>query len=158
MNNPTTYYTIQLAPDYDATVWCFDDEAAYLDAVRHAQQLGHKMHTAVADGIPKDGQLADLDEFKAWSTTFAHMKQSGRNVAPLPPNPDGQNDVRAKQAHETTFTFGRVSGMASTGVDEQTILGAMMAALMHWCDRTGTDFDAALRAGRERYREETTPQ
>lgn len=158
MSNHSTYYTIQLARDYDATVWCFDDETAYLDAVRHAQQLGHKMHTAVADGIPKDGQLADLNEFKAWATTFAHMKQSAQNAAPLPPNPDGQNDVRAKWANQTMFTFGRVSGMDDAGVDDQTILGAMLAGLMHWCDRTGIEFEAALRTGRERYREETTPQ
>lgn len=48
----------------------------------------------------------------------------------LPPDPDGQNDDRAKWADAAITAFRR-----ETGSDDDTILSDLLADLMHWSDR-----------------------
>lgn len=68
----------------------------------------------------------------------------------LPPDPEGMNDSRAEWAEEALQTF-----MTRTGTDREDALGDLLSDLMHWADRNGTDFKAALRTADAHYHEET---
>ena len=71
----------------------------------------------------------------------------------LPPDPDGQNDDRAKWAKAAVLAF-----MAETGTDEADALPDMLADLMHWADREGYDFGDQLHRARRHYIAETAPE
>jgi hypothetical protein len=45
--------------------------------------------------------------------------------------------------------------MKETGTDQEAALGDLLADLMHWTDRNGQDFDAALDRARGHYEAET---
>jgi hypothetical protein len=68
----------------------------------------------------------------------------------LPPDPDNMNGARAGWAGAALSTF-----MTETGTDQEDALGDLLADLMHWADRNGYDFDAALERARGYYEEET---
>jgi hypothetical protein len=68
----------------------------------------------------------------------------------LPPDPDELNDSRAIWAGAAVTIF-----MDITGTGEEDALGDLLADLMHWADRHGHDFGAALDCARAHYREET---
>jgi len=71
-------------------------------------------------------------------------------IQKLPPDPEGMNDSRAEWAGAALSSF-----MMVTGTDEEDALGDLLADLMHWADRNGYDFDAALDPGRWHYDAET---
>jgi len=73
-----------------------------------------------------------------------------RNRKHLPPDPENMNDNRAAWAGAALSAF-----MMVTGIDEEDALGDLLADLMHWADRHGYDFDAALDRGRWHYDAET---
>lgn len=73
----------------------------------------------------------------------------------LPPDPDGQNNDRGEWADRALRTFAEVTGMDMAGEDDETILGDLLADLMHWCDRNAVDFDDMLERARMNYAEET---
>jgi hypothetical protein len=68
----------------------------------------------------------------------------------LPTDPQGRNDERALWAQVALAAF-----MAETSTDESTALIEFLAGVMHWCDRTGENFEAHLERARSLYREET---
>jgi hypothetical protein len=68
----------------------------------------------------------------------------------LPPDPEGMNERRAAWAGLAIAAF-----MAATGTDLGDALPDLLADLMHWSDRTGYDFDAALERARDHYEVET---
>jgi hypothetical protein len=68
----------------------------------------------------------------------------------LPPDPDGMNDDRSNWAGSALAMF-----MQITGTEEADALGDLLADLMHWADRKGYDFDAALECARTHYHAET---
>lgn len=74
----------------------------------------------------------------------------------LPPDPDKMNDDRAEWAGAAVSTFEQQVYLVPNCEPKQTILGDLLANLMHWCDRNGVDFNQALQVGREHYMEETT--
>lgn len=68
----------------------------------------------------------------------------------LPPDPDGKNDDRAACASAALVAF-----LDETHTDPQDALPDLLGNLMHWCDRSGRDFDAALERARKHYAAET---
>jgi hypothetical protein len=79
-------------------------------------------------------------------------------ISNLPPDPDGMNEQRAGWAAQGVMTFAHATGMVRAGEDNATVLGDLLADLMHWCDRLGIDFDAALAKARGMYKDETRPK
>jgi hypothetical protein len=75
---------------------------------------------------------------------------AGRKPSPLPPNPDGMNFDRAAWADKAIDAF-----REATGTDLEDALGDLLADLMHWADRAGYDYDAALDRARGHYEAET---
>jgi hypothetical protein len=71
---------------------------------------------------------------------------------PLPADPEEMNNDRAQWAAEAIYAFQRV-----TGTEDQDALGDLLCDLMHWCDRNGCEFEAALSRARMHYEAETTP-
>jgi hypothetical protein len=71
----------------------------------------------------------------------------------LPPDPEGQNDDRAKWAGVALDAF-----QAETGTDDCDKLGDLLGDLMHWCDRNNQEFEWALDRARNYYRQETMPE
>jgi hypothetical protein len=67
----------------------------------------------------------------------------------LPPDPRNMNDSRAAWAGAALSTF-----MTQTGTDREDAMSDLLADLMHWADRNGQDFDAALDRAREHYKAE----
>jgi hypothetical protein len=70
---------------------------------------------------------------------------------PLPADPE-KNDDRAVWAAAALNEFRRI-----TGTEDEDALGDLLCDLMHWSDRNGCDFDAALSRARMHYEAETTP-
>ena len=82
-------------------------------------------------------------------------KDEGHNRATpgnrvLPPDPENMNGDRAKWAQAALRTFRK-----ATGADAEEALGDLITDLMHWSDRSGFDFDAALERARTHYEAET---
>ncbi len=73
-----------------------------------------------------------------------------RKKPKLPPGHDGLNDYRSAWAGSALATF-----MLVTGTEAEDALGDLLADLMHWADRKGYDFDAALDRARFHYEAET---
>jgi len=71
----------------------------------------------------------------------------------LPRDPEGMNEKRTAWAGLAIAAF-----RDATGTDPEDALPDLLADLMHWCDRNGTDFDAALERGRYHYEAETTEE
>lgn len=69
----------------------------------------------------------------------------------LPPDPEGMNDNRAAWAGLAIAAF-----QAATGTDGEDVLCDLLADLMHWADRHGYDFSAALDRALHHYEEETS--
>ncbi len=61
------------------------------------------------------------------------------------------NDKRAEWAEVVLATFCRVAQ-----TDECDALVDLLADLMHWCDRSGSRFNDALRIARMHYKAETS--
>jgi hypothetical protein len=70
----------------------------------------------------------------------------------LPPDPENMNDQRAAWAAAALQAFRYI-----TGTDEEDALGDLLCDLMHWCDRSGHDFNAALSRAGAHYEAETVP-
>lgn len=68
----------------------------------------------------------------------------------LPPDPEGMNDERTSWAERAINTF-----IEATGTDREDALPDLLANLMHWADREGTDFNANLETARMHYEAET---
>jgi hypothetical protein len=68
----------------------------------------------------------------------------------LPPDPDDLNDHRAEWASAALREFQRTTN----DVNEDALAG-LLAGLMHWCDRHGTDFEHELTRARSMYGNET---
>lgn len=63
----------------------------------------------------------------------------------LPPDPEGINDERARRAASALAKY----------YDKEAAASDLLADLMHWCDRNGSDFDAELARAQWHYDEET---
>ena len=68
----------------------------------------------------------------------------------LPTDPQKRNEERALWAQITLAAF-----MAETSTDEGDALVEFLAGVMHWCDRSGENFEAHLERARSLYGEET---
>jgi len=77
---------------------------------------------------------------------------------------DPRNADRALWAALAVVSFASVTGMsADVQADPETVLGDLLAGLMHWCDVQQTnarrlesvDFESALERARNHYNEET---
>ena len=68
----------------------------------------------------------------------------------LPPDPDRLNEDRSSWAGAAITTFIHV-----TGTDEEDAVADLLADLIHYCDRKGTDFETALDRARGHYEAET---
>jgi len=60
------------------------------------------------------------------------------------------NDDRAEWAATALRSFQR-----RTGTEHEDSLGDLLCDLMHWCDRSDFDFEAALSRARSHYEAET---
>lgn len=74
---------------------------------------------------------------------------------PLPPDPEGMNEERAGWAKSALDTFASATRHRPDDRDWQEILEDFLANAMHFADREGIDFDAALDMARCHYEEET---
>jgi hypothetical protein len=72
---------------------------------------------------------------------------------PMPPDPEEMNQERAGWAQAALETF-----CGRTGTDPSDAVSDLIADLMHWCDRTGSDWNSELARGMTHYNEETTEQ
>jgi hypothetical protein len=72
------------------------------------------------------------------------------NKPQLPPDPDGQNNDRAKWAEAAIKEFER-----ETGTDREDGLADLLCDLMHWADRNGFDFAAEMNQAAYHYDAET---
>jgi len=74
----------------------------------------------------------------------------------LPPDPDGQNDDRAKWARHALLSF-----QGLVGTEDEDAISDLLCDIMHLCDREmdgyETDFEAALDRARGHYTGETMP-
>ena len=68
----------------------------------------------------------------------------------LPPDPEGMNDQRSTWPEAAITAFRQ-----ATNTDEDDALGDLLADLMHWADRSGYDFAAALDRALFHYEAET---
>ena len=68
-----------------------------------------------------------------------------------PPDPENMNDGRAEWAAAALRHF-----QCTTGSEYDDGLSDLLGDLMHWCDRSGIDFDAELSRARMHYEAETT--
>lgn len=73
-----------------------------------------------------------------------------RELNPIPPDPDGQNNNRAIWADYAILEFRK-----ATGTDPGDALADLLCDLMHWDDRNQQDFENALARAYGHYREET---
>jgi hypothetical protein len=153
MQSQNRYYTIVLASDPDESVWYFDDEAKYNEALRHAQEQNQMLVKKVVDSMPDECKVADLDEFKAWATTFAHMRI--RDPLSLTPQRDALNDRRAISAGTAIRAFEAETGMDKHPQDYQIVVRDLLCNLMHFCNRGGMSFDDVLHDARAHYRAQT---
>lgn len=71
----------------------------------------------------------------------------------LPPDPEGKNDDRARWAAAALRRF-----QSETGTDSEDMLGDLLCDLMHWSDRSGLGFEAALSTARMHYEAETAEE
>jgi hypothetical protein len=85
--------------------------------------------------------------------SFSGKLKEFRRMPPLPADRDGLNDDRAAWAGSALAEF-----MLVTGTDEEERLSDLLADLMHWADRNGYAFDAALERARGHYEAETAGQ
>ena len=70
----------------------------------------------------------------------------------LPPDPENQNDDRARWAETALNSFRQ-----ETGADTEDALPDLLCDLMHLADRKGWNFEAELERARTHYEAETTP-
>lgn len=70
----------------------------------------------------------------------------------IPPNPDGQNDDRSAWVQHALHEYARVRPGSA---EPRIMLAALLADLMHWCDREGVSFDQHLRLARGTYARDT---
>ena len=75
----------------------------------------------------------------------------------IPPDPENLNDDRADWAGQAIAAFAHATRMDTVGEDAETMLGDLLADLMHWCDRNNVDFETQLACARSNYAEETRP-
>jgi len=71
----------------------------------------------------------------------------------LPPDPDGQNEDRAKWAGVALDAF-----IVETGTDREDALADLLCDLMHWANVYGQDFDRGLSRATDSYAEEIAPE
>lgn len=86
-----------------------------------------------------------------------------RNLRLIETHTDPSNADRALWGSLAILTFASVTGQSGdVGVDPETVLGDLLAGLMHWCDvqKASTrlvepiSFESALGRARNHYREE----
>ena len=77
-------------------------------------------------------------------------KDRSIQTKPLPPDRDQFNANRARWADVALNEFQRL-----TGADTGDAVSDLLADLMHWCCRSGQDFEAELQRAREHYDCET---
>jgi len=70
----------------------------------------------------------------------------------LPPDPEHQNDDRARWAEIALLAFQR-----ETGTDLEDALPDLLCDLIHLCDRRKWDFETELERAQAHYQIETTP-
>ena len=68
----------------------------------------------------------------------------------LPADPEGMNGSRTGSANIAIRAF-----QTATGTDDESVLGDLLANLLHWCDANQQDFDIALDRARWHYEAET---
>jgi hypothetical protein len=86
-----------------------------------------------------------------------------KNLRLIETHRDPNNADRALWGSLAVVTFASVTGQsADVEVDPETVLGDLLAGLMHWCDVQNTSaslgepisFESALRRAQNHYREE----
>jgi hypothetical protein len=115
---------------------------------------------------PVVGTVKESELGKDWSAE-SHLKSAStdleksevylldlmttKEAKDLPPNPDGENGVRAEKAVRALAHFVKVGNGKS--VDQ--FMGELIASLMHYADRAGVSFESALQDGRFNYQANT---
>jgi hypothetical protein len=86
-----------------------------------------------------------------------------KNLRLIETQADPENTDRALWGSLAVVTFASITGQSGdVGVDPETVLGDLLAGLMHWCDvqKTSTclaesiTFESALQRAQSHYREE----
>jgi hypothetical protein len=70
--------------------------------------------------------------------------------APVPSDPEGQNDTRAARAALAVTSF-----LTTDRLDPRDAVQDLLCDLAHYCDRNGEDFAMALRSAKTNYKAET---
>lgn len=83
------------------------------------------------------------------NTTVTETPLKSRRA--LPPDPQGCNADRARCAESVLKEYQR-----QTGCHSQIALSALLADLMHWCDRSGQVFEFELLRANGYYEDATT--
>lgn len=110
----------------------------------------------------KDVEQALKKHFRVVSTVFpvstagrVVFEMGGYNEDRLPGDVyvkkgrDVTNDDRAEWADKGVRAF-----QNAVKTDDESVLGDLLADLMHWADKNNYDFDSALERGRDHYTEE----
>ena len=119
---------------------------------QHAVKIlsdGYGLSPDEARGLLSGSIPVEIDEAAGTITYEADF----RSKTDLPPDPDGMNDDRSTWAGAALALFTQL-----TGTEEEDALGDLLADLMHWADRKGYDFDAALQGARSHYVAETADE
>jgi hypothetical protein len=95
--------------------------------------------------------IVDLSRSKPVHTPDPDGFLAHRVTFPLPPDPDGRNDVRADRALAAVRCFQR-----ETGSDDEDAISDLLADLMHLCDRCALPWPEQLARAQSHYCEETS--
>lgn len=93
-----------------------------------------------------------MKKSKRQPTTPIMTPDPFKRTKPLTPDPEQLNANRARWAAIVLAEFQR-----QTGSDPEDAVSDLLADLMHWCDRSGQEFNDELRRALHHYEEETIP-
>jgi hypothetical protein len=110
---------------------------------------GYGLSPEEARGLLSGSIPVEIDEAAG---TISYQAECHR-TSELPPDPDGMNGDRSAWAGVALALFRQV-----TGTEDADALGDLLADLMHWADRKGYDFEAALDRARFHYEAETAEE
>jgi hypothetical protein len=82
------------------------------------------------------------------------MTDQTTDLTMLPPDPETMNAARAGLAECVVRHFQSITGPGAF-IDLEDVLSDLLCDLMHWSDRQGFDFDAALRRAHGHHDAET---
>lgn len=135
--------TVSLIPAADETT----AHQSFRESLREDEMDSRELDLDVSLVV---GEYTGVDTVRVPEGTDWHLSTVHPLGAGLPPDPEGENDNRAKWAYAALAVFRR-----TTRCEQEEMLKDLLCDLMHWADRNGGEFDAALDCAQRNYREET---